>query len=150
MNIKEIIGNKKIYWFTVIIAAAVLFMLFGNADMKRETKSDVKQELEQGLENVLASVKGAGEVSVFIMLEDNGVKNFEKDIRKNSETLEEKTVLSGTGSDPAVVKYSFPSVKGIIITAQGAENENVRQSLKEAAETALGVPAHRVCVLTGK
>lgn len=150
MNIKEIIGSKKIYWFAVIIAAAVLFMLFGNADMKRETKSDVKHELEQGLENVLASVKGAGEVSVFIMLEDNGVKNFEKDIRKNSETLEEKTVLSGTGSDPAVVKYSFPSVKGIIITAQGAENENVRQSLKEAAETALGVPAHRVCVLTGK
>ena len=150
MNIKEIIGNKKIYWFAAIIAAAVLFMISGNFSVAEEKQADVKQELEQSLGDVLSSVKGAGEVSVFIMLEDSGVKNFEKDIRKNSETLEEKTVLSGTGSDPAVVKYSFPSVKGIIITAQGAENEDVRQNLKAAAETALGVPAHRVCVLTGK
>lgn len=148
MNIKEMTGNGKILFFAAILVAAVLVMVCGNIGSNGAEKSDTKQELEQNLENVLASVENAGKVKVFVYLADNGVKNFEKDIRKNNDTLEEKTVLSG--NDPAVVKYSFPSVKGIIITAQGAGNDEVRQNLKSAAETALGVPSHRICVLTGK
>lgn len=148
MNIKEMAGNGKILFFAAILVAAVWVMVFGNIGSNGAEKSDTKQELEQNLENVLASVENAGKVKVFVYLADNGVKNFEKDIRKNNDTLEEKTVLSG--NDPAVVKYSFPSVKGIIITAQGAGNDEVRQNLKSAAETALGVPPHRICVLTGK
>lgn len=148
MNIKEIIGGKKIIVFAAVLAAAVIFMLSDGININRAENNDTKQKLEQSLENVLASVEGAGNVKVFVYLSDNGVKNFEKDIRKNSDTMEEKTVLSG--SDPAVVKYSFPSVKGIIITAQGADDEIVKQNLKDAAETALGVPKHRICVLAGK
>ncbi len=148
MNIKEITGNKKMFLFAAIIVSAILFMLFGNIGFDGKEQPDTKQELEHSLENVLATVENAGKVKVFVYLSDNGVKNFEKDIRKNNDTVEEKTVLSG--NDPAVVKYSFPSVKGIIITAEGAADETVRQNLKDAAETALGVPSHRICVLTGK
>lgn len=148
MNIKEIADGKKIFLFAAIIAAAVLLMIFGNIGFDAKEQPDTKRDMEQNLENVLSSVENAGKVKVFVYLSDNGVKNFQKDIRKNNDTVEEKTVLNG--NDPAVVKYSFPSVKGIIITAEGAADETVRQNLKDAAETALGVPSHRICVLAGK
>lgn len=148
MNIKDMVGSKKNVLIATMIVIGAVIMLFCNIDINGDTQKNSKQELEQSLENIFASVEGAGNVKVFVYLSDDGVKNFEKDIRKSNDILEEKTVLNG--NSPAVVKYSFPNVKGIIITARGAEDEVVKQRLAEAAETALGIPTHRICVLAGK
>lgn len=151
MNILEILHQKKfIAIIAAVLIAGILMLVANTGESKPQSEPDVKAELEQGLENVLESVKGAGNVSVFIMLSDNGMKSYEKNIRQGENTKEETTVLSGSDNSPAVVRHSLPEVKGVIITAQGAENESVRQTLAEAAVAALGVPSHRVCVLTGK
>ena len=151
MEIAEILRQKKVIAFIATALIAGILMLCVSATEKTpQPEPDVKIEIEQGLERILENVKGAGNVGVFVMFSDSGMKSYEKNIRESENAREATTVLSGSDNSPAIIRYSLPEIKGVIITAQGAENESVRQTLKEAAITALGVPSHRVCVLTGK
>ena len=59
---------------------------------------------------------------------------------------EEKIVLSDIDGDkiPYVVEERKPVPAGILIVAEGAENEEVRNKLYEAAKAIFGLSAHRI------
>lgn len=158
MDIKAFFTDKKNYPVIIIIICAVLvFLVFGGNEEKvsEETSLHPESEIERRLEMVLEKVEGAGKVSVFVSLEDYGATDYAKDLKekvKETQTeSEQTTVMKGSGSAaaPVVSRIASPKVKGVIVVAQGAKNEYVKENLASAVESALAIMPHRIKILEG-
>ncbi len=137
------------------------------AALQPEAKSNVytsqtELEVEQRLENVLSSIRGAGRVEVMITYEtgpeivtamntdtntnrsetvDNGK---ESKVEQQTESKKPATVSGGGGTEPIVITEKQPSVRGVIVVAEGADNIKVRMDLQRAVQTVLDVPAANI------
>ena len=81
--------------------------------------------LENKLENVLGKVKGAGNVEIILTLD----KGFEYVYATEEEI--------------------FPSIKGIVVVSQGAEDVGVRLNLLSALQTVVSVDSSKITILEG-
>lgn len=122
--------------------------------------------LEEKLEEILNELKGVSNVKVMITLEDtiekipaiNTTKNNETTNEVDSqggtrETLREDTtiqIVTGNEGSLRVLKEVEPTVKGVIVIAEGAENLEVKEMLYDAVKTVLGVSGNRVEVYSSK
>ena len=159
MDLKSFITDKKNYpLIIVLVCTLTVLALFGNSDkteVKKETENQQAANIEERLERVLERVEGAGKVSVFVALEDYGSTDFAKNSRQVSRQeqseSEQTTVMQGSGSAsaPVVARISSPKVKGVIVVAQGAENEVVKENLASAVEASLAIMPHRIKILEG-
>ncbi len=153
MNFNDLLKNKKtVNAIAVLLMGIIIVIAGGHFTQKdtevKETISRPEAEIERRLENILSSVKGAGKVSVFVVLQNYGSSDFVKDVKYSDSGNEEKTVIAD--SEPVLTKTLTPDIKGVIVTAQGAKDREVRDKLKNAVITALGVMPHRVEVLEKK
>lgn len=125
-------------------------------------------EVQRTLEETLAEVAGAGQVSVRVFLGSGPRYEYARrtsgDTRTTQETDRagtsrvtseehdegEVTLVKGQGDtedQPVVVVTHLPEVEGVLVVASGASDPSVRQELSQAVTTALHLPAHRVRVL---
>ena len=163
MKIVEVLkkfSSKNILYLLVLVA--VLLLLFsGGSENKSKEKAVVKEdnyyeETTQRFEEILSKIKGAGKVSVMFVMENKGefIPVFDKKIstdetnKKNDS--ESKAVLYGQGNNeqPYISEEKNPQISGVIVVAEGADNENVKIEIFEALRALLGVPAHRIKVWT--
>lgn len=139
----------------------------GEADRTAVTQ-DYAAELQRTLEETLAEVAGAGQVSVRVFLGTGPRHEYARrtsgDTRTTQETDRsgtsrvtaeqhhegEVTLVKGQGNTedlPVVVVTHLPEVEGVLVVASGASDPQVKQELSQAVATALHLPAHRVRVL---
>lgn len=128
--------------------------------------SDYSTYLERKLEDILSQLKGVGEVKVMITLEEtteivpafNTTKNNETTKETDSQggtreiVREDMTIQLVTGDEgsPIVLKEIKPTIKGVIVIAEGAVDLHVKEMLYEAVKTVLGIPGNRVEVYSRK
>ncbi len=162
--------EKRTKWFVVAIVIAIGILTFGDfggekTEKENVAKTDVSkeeqrymEETEKRIEEILSTVKGAGTVNVMIVFEERTEKVLatNRSVGKESEkadgsdlvkTTDETTVLmfgSGSAEQPFVTKEKLPVPKGVLVTATGAENENVRLELYEAVKALCGISGHRI------
>jgi stage III sporulation protein AG len=122
--------------------------------------------LEAKLSNILSQLKGAGSVVVNITLENGSIQQHAKNITRESKTIQEKDPAGGirtttenkeseqilvnreNGTEhPVIVQEIKPSIKGVLVIAEGAYDSTVKANLTKAVETCLGVPSYKVTVL---
>ena len=155
-EILKLLKNKHIQLLGVIfIIGAALMITFGSDTRdKRDNAHDTQTTAndEARLSAILSEIDGAGAVDVMITYYGTAEKDIAYETKTNSvgrdegsEESEDKRAVM-TGSEPMVVKETYPEVKGVIIAAQGADNAYVRQAISEAVTAVLDVPAHRVCI----
>jgi len=172
--------NARLIWVGVL--GVVLLLSGGILDnLATKSKTEVPTEvvknqlpqnssyedaLEGKLENILAKVKGAGNVVVNITLEDSSTQEHAKNVVKESKVVQEKDnsggirtttetkeseqVLMGkeNGVDhPVVVREIKPTIKGVLVIAEGANDSTVKANLTKAVEAGLGVPSYKITVL---
>ena len=158
---KKMSGKNIIY---LLITVSVLLLIFSGGTNKSEknckvaeSDNDYYQETSVRLEEILGKIRGAGKVSVMFVFENKGevvpvfnIKTNMDEENKKNET-ESTAVLFGQGSNeqPYITEEKTPQISGIIIVAEGAENENVKIEIFEAVRALLGVPAHRIKVSAG-
>lgn len=132
----------------------------GKVDDLNYNYSDYSTLLENKLENILSQLKGVGEVKVMITLEDTTEVIPAFNTTKNNETTKETDSQGGTreivredmtiqvvtndNGEPIVLKEIKPTIKGVIVIADGAENLEVKEMVYEAVKTVLGIPGNRV------
>lgn len=126
-------------------------------------------DLETRAAAILSRIDGAGAVSVQITLEGSAYRSYAFDTVEETKSIEEKLsgsesrvttekretrdlVLpsdsaSGRGQSPVLVQEVYPSISGVLVAAPGARDSRIKRELAEAAQTLLGVPAHRVMVV---
>lgn len=137
---------------------------------QREYEQEVFQEdyqtkLELELAEFLSGVEGVGEVEVLIYLNTTEEYVVEKDApvhqvttqepngQSSEENKEEDTVytVNGNGEQvPFISQTKHPSVKGVVIAADGAGQENIRIQIIRTVMALYGVEANKIDVLERK
>lgn len=127
-------------------------------DKAVSSAAEYEKQLEKRLTDILSTIQGAGDVSVMITLDDEGQNIYATDEKSETDTGQEDTsrsqdsgvVLkndSGGGQSPVLVRTQRPAVSGVLVTAEGAENAEVKNNLVSAVRAVLDVRVHRVEVL---
>ena len=170
--------NKKLelmVYGSLIALGVLLFVLIpggGNGTYPpKETEHEQKQaetELEGRLEAVLSSIRGAGKVKVMITYDTSSrlVPAMSTDVQSGttentstggqsvSETRTESSrpaTISGSGGTETIVLTEIePTVRGVIVIAEGAADVSVRVKLSNAVMTVLGISADRIEVFEMK
>ena len=179
VNNKELMRNLFIILIIgiILIIIADIFIkekkgVNQNLKLENEIKNPINTEtdygtvLENKLEDVLSQLKGVGSVKVMITLEDTIEKIPAFNTTKNNETTneldsqggtreiirEDTTIQVVTGSEGSliVLKEIKPTIKGVIVIAEGAEDLEVKERLYEAVKTVLGISGSKVEVYASK
>lgn len=160
----------------LILIGVLLFLISPNdkaeAAANTGTKAAAEEsgvaELEKRLEGVLGSIRGAGRVRVMITYDTSSrlVPAMSTDIQSGttentsnggqsvSETRTESSrpaTISGSGGAETIVLTEIePTVRGVIVIAEGAADISVRVKLSNAVMTVLGISADRIEVFEMK
>lgn len=126
------------------------------------------EELESRLEGILGAIRGAGKVRVMITYDTSSrlVPAMSTDVQSGttentstggqsvSETRTESSrpaTISGSGGTETIVLTEIePTVRGVIVIAEGAADVSVRVKLSNAVMTVLGISADRIEVFEMK
>lgn len=126
---------------------------------------NVEDDLETKLENILESINGVGKVKVLIKYsesstvvamynettsESNSKENNGDGSTKDVTETESKKEIVYTDENgenkPITEKVVMPVIEGAIITAQGANNANIKSSIVSAVEAVTGLAVHKIQV----
>ena len=158
---------KHIYLYLAIAVALVLcgFYFINFKTSKTAKKSEVSTQeasstmeyvtnLENKLSSVLSNISGVSKVNVIITLEEGFSYKYATD-------TETKTIVSGgtettivtetvilVSNEPVIEKEIYPSIKGVVVVAKGAENVSVKMNILSAVETVLNVEPNRITILS--
>lgn len=128
-------------------------------------ENDYQTKLEKELADFLSEVEGIGEVEVLIYLDTTEEYIVEKDVPTNlvtaqdenglssEENKEEDTVytVNGNGEQvPFISQTRHPSIKGVVIAADGAGQEEIKIRIVRTVMALYGVEANKIDVLERK
>jgi len=138
-----------------------------NAD--RPTMAQYEQMYEQRLREILNTVAGVNDVSVMVNIDSSEEMIYAENIQQKQQTTQENTKGGDTrtitdfdksnnlvmkkdgGTDqPVMLKVVKPRVRGVVVTAKGAEDVKVRAVITDAVQRALEVPPHKISILPKK
>ena len=171
-RLMHLIGeDKKKLLLLASLILVVIFLLMTGSVMSREEKSAATENgagaekgfdgesIERTLGKVLAEIDGAGSVSVLISWNDDGEELYaynEETVSRGGEkgetemTSRSELVSAGKEDHPVVKKKLRPEADGVLIVAEGADDEQVRFRLLTAAATYLDIGTNRVEVTAGR
>lgn len=162
-------ANKKLELgvYALLIGGAVILYIStfsGGAKKTAEqtegalTKADIsayEMETENRLKRILSCIDGAGDVEVMITFESGTQivpamdtdsqsvfsQNGQDTTDNQSESSSPATISKSGENEPIVLMELQPSIRGVIVIAQGASDIKVKMDLLQAVQTVLGVEA---------
>lgn len=141
-----------------------------NQTVTDDQGTDYVRGWEKKLEESLLYIEGAGEVKVLITLKESEQKVLARDgtesVSETTETdaaggsrrmtenrTEKKTIytVDERGQDvPYVLKTTAPSVEGVVVIAQGADQPRVRQNIIEAIQVLFDIDMNKISIVKMK
>jgi stage III sporulation protein AG len=158
--LNAVTDKKKLEWLGIVVVIA-LVVLVGYPVFIKDTGSaqttqalfDAQRE-KQELEEVLAAIKGAGKVKVFITYETTTEKipayNSETTTANGGQNEAQSQRPATDGGGTIVLTERRPKIQGVVVVAQGAHDMSVRLMLSQAVQTSLGVSPGNVEVFEMK
>ncbi|TLS52994.1 stage III sporulation protein AG [Paenibacillus antri] len=142
---------------------------FGTGAAKDSKFAAYEASYEDELKEILQKIVGVGEVNVLVTIESTEEVVAERNVTESAQETNERdpnganrhiTQTSRTGeivlytesgdSVPLVRKTIRPTIRGVFVVAEGAENLTVKKMMIEAVERGLGVPSHKISVAPSK
>ncbi|MGM9567737.1 MAG: hypothetical protein ACI3W6_06130 [Clostridia bacterium] len=157
--------KKKLMLLIILTVAAVLLMVIGGgagkSSVEKENVSAVSSDsssrdpldISGDLEQLLSRMEGAGEVKVLISWEGDVEETYAYDeetgeTRKEDGTVESnqkrQMVLTDGDKEPVVTSRSYPEVRGVLVMAEGAGDDRVKERLLSAVASYLAIGKNRV------
>jgi stage III sporulation protein AG len=164
INFDKLLNNRKFLYAVIVISALIVMFsfTFNNEDTENISESTslsvYKNELTKELCNILSKVDGVGKVNALITFDTNTdqevVYNTKETTSTNSQNSSNSSISKdvvmmkdGSVNVPYILENEIPNIKGVLIVAEGAENEDVENRIKDAVVTVLKIPAYRAVVL---
>lgn len=176
---KKQIENIVVFIIILIVTVLIINSMWSDGKKEKEnntidtskvlaqttTSSNQQDNLEERLEDILASISGVGKVKVLIKysesstvvamynetLSESTTKESDgdggtKDVKETENKKEIVYTDEDGGNKPITEKVVMPVIEGAIITAQGAGNANVKSSIVSAVEAVTGLAVHKIQV----
>ncbi len=161
------IGKKNLV--LILVAVLIMVLLFWGEFVAADSSQPISKEntaqysqqyidkTEKELEALLGKISGAGDVKVMITLENcyenvyaKGY-NEKQDNAENSQQYElnEEYIIIKNGSNNEeclVVKVYEPTVKGVAVIAEGAENAQVKNAITQTVCALFDISTAKVSV----
>lgn len=138
----------------------------GRNDVVQVSSEINYDENEEKLANILSNIAGVGKVKVLLTYSETStyVPIYNENLKESnttetdsaggsrtvSETDSQKEVIykedSNGNQEPVTQSIISPKIEGAIITAQGADNAEVKTSIVQAVEAATGLATHKIQV----
>lgn len=137
------------------------------ASEEKNTNSD--EDLEKKLEKILSSINGVGNVNVMLTYTESTqiipvYNKTEKTSNTNesdsgggtrqveeSDVMQEVVYQDKNGKNNIITQKTIsPKIEGAIITADGANNSNIKANIIQAVEAATGLATHKIQVFEKK
>lgn len=166
MDIKKL-KNIKITYLVIALAAGIALVALSDGLPKSDPgqtaetqtqKPPDNSSVEKRLEKIIESIDGVSEADVFVTYENSGVKTIATVSDESTSTDEGKrsftgksqavTVRDGSSEEPFVEEEKLPEVRGVIISAKGVGDASLNALITDAVASAMGVPVHRVKILS--
>lgn len=126
---------------------------------------EIENALAQQIGATLNEIEGAGAVVVTVSLETGYKQEYVQNITQDATTVQEQdntggirntnttnqrteVVFTKNGEKALVAAEKTPEIRGILVVAEGARDSEIKMKLSKAVQTLLGVPAHRVMVIS--
>lgn len=165
--------ENLIFFLIVLVITLILINRIMVEDKSTNTPKDsdyvelastqvVQNDLEKRLESILSKISGVGNVEVLITYsesssisplynETSSISISEEKVEagntKTTETNEsQREILVDSASQPIIEKSVNPKIEGAIITAEGANNSNIKADIISAVEAATGLATHKIQV----
>lgn len=129
----------------------------------KEEISEKEYSMEAELKEILQRISGVGRTEVFITYEDEGKIVVEKDesvseelieeadssggTRTTTSTRNEKATVYGNAEEPYVIQELSPTIKGILVVAEGGGNVTVKKQIQETIEALFGLDSHKISIM---
>lgn len=126
---------------------------------------DYEAQYEARIKDIIEKMVGVGNVDVMVNVQSTEEITVYRNMREMQQTTEEldrngasrqinevsrsgDVVMYRTGGNdaPVILKTTKPHIRGVIIVANGAENEVVRQMILDAVRKGLDVAPHRIAI----
>lgn len=133
--------------------------------MNSNNKENSEYNLEQSLEDILSKIAGVGKVQVLVTYSETSevvamynetytASNTEETdtnggVRKIEQTDTNKEIIyeeNNGEKKPITQKIIMPKIEGAVITAEGAENANIKTNIIQAVSAATGLSTYRIQV----
>lgn len=160
--------DKKMRLIAVVAAAGVALLLLGNLFTGSGTtqKSDAPlfdndaynaefiSNRQQELQRLISAIDGVGRVQIEVSLA-TGVQyvyatNDKSSTDSNGDrSSSESTIITvdgANGKEPVVLKRIEPTIQGVVVVCDGADNIFVKQAIIEAVTRLCGITVNRVSV----
>lgn len=178
-NLSELKPVLKKFSAYILLIIGLLFIAFGNfgssstatqafspsAENQTQLQSINRafvEEMQIRLESVLREISGVGEVTVMLTLASSS-----KTVIASDERISENITQSSDGTtrtqninrdvkvatlrdQPLILQELEPQIEGVVVVAEGANNQNIARSINQAVVALTGVKTHRVVVLAKK
>jgi stage III sporulation protein AG len=158
--------KKKLLILAILAVTAVVLMIIGDgvAEGKKSVAVDNNTSVssvgedyfaatEADLSEALSQMDGVGEVKVLISwdgdISEDFAYNEESTEKTDGDGVTEKStknelVLTDGDSAPVTEEKIYPEITGVLVVAQGAENEEIRRTLLLAVSAYLSVGTNRI------
>lgn len=135
--------------------------------VREQNADDYAAVLEAKLKMVLKKAEGVGDTDVMITLKSSKERVTLKDTPYQQETVNETDSTGGTrissnvnkgdesvmvsggsgGTEPYVVKEIEPEIEGVVVIAEGGDQQIVIAEIIDAVQVLFDVPAHKIKVM---
>lgn len=170
--VKKLKSIKHIEIIIVVIFILILLLIcFGGSGLSIFSKTtessqnsqsttlvsttEYVKSVENKLENLLSSIKGAGNVQVMISIDSSVEMKFATDetITTSGQTVEKETkivLVEVNGVDePVIISQKLPSVNGVVVVCSGASDTKVKLDIIDAIQTLLNLESNKIQVFIG-
>lgn len=144
-NLYDKLKNNKAVLIILIIGVALLLFPTGEKN-EEKVNNDLgyEEKLSEKLKETLSKIEGAGRVSVMITFSDKGKTFPLTDRSESGENINEKTV--SVSGKVAVLKEAYPTVRGVVVVAEGGSNKVVKENIINAVSALTEAPVHQIKV----
>ena len=167
--VKKIKKEQLLIGVLIGILLLVIAIPVPKTEKNKQTEA-VKEEIlekeysmEAELKEILQRISGVGRTEVFITYEDEGKIVVEKDESVSEELIEEadssggtrittstrneKATVYGNADAPYVIQELSPTIKGVLVVAEGGGNMTVKKQIQETIEALFGLDSHKISIM---
>ena len=150
---------QKYKYVALILLVGIILMLIPGKTQTVATPTSPdgtsgQPGIEERLEEILSQIDGAGEVSVFVSIEEGELTVYQQDEDINADgsgRFDTVIITDGDRTEYGLVQQVLPpKYQGVIVVCQGAMKASVRLSIVEAVAKVTGLGTDRISVLKMK